>query len=282
MQITNVSVRVRNAREAGEFYAGVLGLNIAHEFNVVVVTLGTTRLELVEDPAVDGDHHFAITIPTNKFDEAKTWIQQRTVLLGTSEADDFECSPAWNARSLYFSGHDQSVLELIIRRDLDNSTAGPFTSADLLCISEVGVAVTDVPAVVATLTADAEIAPYGDAQGDTFAPVGDVDGMLVLVAPGRTWFPTADRTAGKGPVFITAIGGRPGTYSLGALGSLHVLLPDALPPVSSFSSSPIPAGYRDAEPGPTNSPSTTAAELSSEPYQSGSSHEESRPKRDGP
>ena len=224
MQITNVSIRVRNALEAGEFYAGVLGLDIvAQESNVVVVTLGTTRLELVEGPAADGDHHFAITIPSNKFDRAKTWIQQRTVLLGTSEADEFECSPAWNARSLYFTGHDRSILELIIRRDLDNSTAGPFTSADLLCISEVGVAVTDIPAMVATLTDDAKISPYGDAGGNAFAPVGDVDGMLILVAPGRTWFPTTDRTAGENPVFITAIGGRPGTYSLGAFGSLHAL-----------------------------------------------------------
>ena len=224
MQITKVSVRVRNAREAGEFYAGVLGLDIvAHESNVVVVTLGTTRLELVEDPAADGDHHFAITIPSNKFNNAKTWIQQRTVLLRTSETDEFECPPAWNAHSLYFTGHDRSVLELIIRRDLDNSAAGPFTSADLLCISEVGVAVPDIPALVATLTDDTKIAPYGDAQGRAFAPVGDVNGMLILVAPSRTWFPTTDRTASQNPVFITATGGRPGTYSLGTLGSLHVL-----------------------------------------------------------
>ena len=84
MQITNVSVHVHNAREAGKFYAEVLGLDtVAHESNVVVVTLGTTRLELVEDPAADGDHHFAITIPSNKFDQAKTWIQQRSALLDT-------------------------------------------------------------------------------------------------------------------------------------------------------------------------------------------------------
>lgn len=224
MQITNISVRVRNAREAGEFYAHVLDLDIvARESNVVVVTLGTTRLELVEDPAADGDHHFAITIPSNKFDKAKTWIQQRTVLLKTSETDEFECPPAWNAHSIYFTGHDRSVLELIIRRDLANSSAGPFISADLLCISEVGVAVTDIPAMVATLTHDTKIAPYGDAQGNAFAPVGDVNGMLILVAPGRTWFPTTDRTARENPVFITAIGGRPGTYSLGTLGSLHIL-----------------------------------------------------------
>jgi len=224
MQITKVSVRVRNAREAGEFYAGVLGLDIvAHQSNIVVVTLGTTRLELVEDPAADGDHHLAITIPSNKFDNAKTWIQQRTVLLGTSDADEFECPPAWNAHSLYFTGHDRSVLELIIRRDLDNSAAGPFTSADLLCISEVGVAVTDIPAVVAMLTDDTKIVAYSNAQDRAFAPVGDVDGMLILVAPGRTWFPTTDRSARENPVFITATGERPGTYSLGKLGCLHVL-----------------------------------------------------------
>ena len=224
MQITNVSVRVRNALEASEFYAGVLGLDVvAYESNVVVVTLGTTRLELIEDPKADGDHHFAITIPSNKFDKAKTWIQQRTVLLGTSETDEFECPPAWNAHSLYFTGHDRSVLELIIRRDLDNPAVGPFTSADLLCISEVGVAVTDIPAMVATLTHDTKIAQYGDAQGNTFAPVGDVEGMLILVSPGRTWFPTTNRLVGEHPIFITAIGGRPGTYSLGTLGSLHIL-----------------------------------------------------------
>jgi len=223
MQITNVSVRVRNAREAGEFYAGVLGLDIAQGPNGVVVALGTTRLDLVEDSAAAGDHHFAITIPSNKFNEAKTWLQQRTVLLGTPESDEFECSPAWNAHSLYFAGPERSVLEFIIRRNLDNSTAGPFTSAGLLAISEVGVAVADVPAVVATLSDDAGIAPYGDAQGGTFAPVGDIDGMLILVAPGRTWFPTADCTAQESPVNITAIGGRPGTYALGALGSLRVL-----------------------------------------------------------
>jgi len=223
MQITNVSVRVRNTREAGDFYAGVLGLDVAQGPNGVVVTLGTTRLELVQDSVAAGDHHFAITIPSNKFNEAKTWIQQRTVLLGTPEADEFECATAWNAHSLYFAGPERSVLEFIIRRDLDNSAVNPFTSADLLGISEVGVAVADVPAVVATLTDDARIAPYGDAQGGTFASVGDVNGMLILVAPGRTWFPTASCRAEESPVNITAIGGRPGIYPLGALGSLHVL-----------------------------------------------------------
>jgi hypothetical protein len=145
------------------------------------------------------------------------------VLLGTPEADEFECSPAWNAHSLYFTGHDRSVLELIIRRGLDNATGGPFTSADLLSVSEVGVVVPDVAAMAACLNDDAEVAPYGGAVGSTFRPVGDVEGLLILVTPGRTWFPTADRVAAESPVAITATGGRPGTYPLGALGSLRVV-----------------------------------------------------------
>ena len=80
--------------------------------------------------------------------------------------------------------------------------------ADLLCISEVGIAVTGIPAMVTTLTHDTKIVPYGDAQGAAVAPVGDVNGMLILVALGRIWLPTTDHTARKNPVLITATGGR--------------------------------------------------------------------------
>jgi catechol 2,3-dioxygenase-like lactoylglutathione lyase family enzyme len=223
MQITSVSAPVRNARAAAEFYGDALGLDIAREPGAVVVTVGSTRLELVEDATSRGEVHLAITIPSNKFDAAKAWIRRRAELLATPDADEFECSPEWNAHSLYFSGPDRSVLELIIRRDLDNATPGPFSTADLLCISEVGVAVPELPALVATLGRDAGVAPYGDAWVDAFAPVGSVDGMLILVAPGRPWFPTADRTAETGPISITATGGQPGTYALGARGSLRIL-----------------------------------------------------------
>lgn len=223
MNIITVSVRVRNALQAASFYANVLGLPVKSGPDVVAVTVGATRLELIEDPAAEGGHHFAITIPGNKFLEAKKWIRGRADLLGVPGADEFECSPAWNARSFYFSGPDLSVLEFIIRRDLATATAGPFTSTDLLCISEVGVAVSDVPEAVARLNGDAKVAPYGGSPSDTFAPVGDANGLLILVAPGRVWFPTGDRVARESPITITAIGGRPGNYALGSFGSLSIL-----------------------------------------------------------
>lgn len=227
MNIITVSVRVRNALQTASFYANVLGLAVKSGADGVEVTVGTTRLELIEGPAAEGDHHFAFTIPANKFLEAKKWIQERADLLGVPGADEFECSPAWNARSLYFSGPDRSVLEFIIRRDLATATATataePFSSTDLLCISEVGVAVSDVPDAVARLNGDAEVAPYGGSPSDTFAPVGDANGLLILVAPGRAWFPTGDRVARESPITITAVGGRPGTYALGPFSSLSIL-----------------------------------------------------------
>jgi catechol-2,3-dioxygenase len=144
MKITRVSAQVRNTRSAAEFFDNVLGLAVESEPGAVVVTIGTTLLELVENPEADGDHHFAVTIPSNKFAEAKQWLLQRAALLGTAQSDEFEGPPGWNTRSIYFAGPDRSVLELIIRRDLDNATTGLFSSDDFLCISEVSVASPDI------------------------------------------------------------------------------------------------------------------------------------------
>jgi catechol 2,3-dioxygenase-like lactoylglutathione lyase family enzyme len=222
MKITRVSAQVRDTSTAAEFFDNVLGLAVESVPGAAVVRIGTTLLELVENPEAEGDHHFAVTVPTNKFAEAKLWLLKRTVLLGTVETDEFECSPTWNARSLYFAGPDRSVLELIIRRDLDNATPGPFSRDDLLCISEVGVASPDVLALATFLTEAADVPSYGADPESSFSAVGDTDGLLILVSPGRAWFPTTDRLATTSPISIDATGHRPGVFSLGVGGTLHI------------------------------------------------------------
>jgi catechol 2,3-dioxygenase-like lactoylglutathione lyase family enzyme len=222
MKITRVSAQVRNTSAAAEFFENVLGLGVERAPGAVVVRIGTTLLELVENPEADGDHHFAVTIPSNKFAEAKQWLQQRTMLLGTVEIDEFECSSAWNSRSLYFAGPDRSVLELIIRRDLHNTTPGPFSSDDLLCISEVGAATPDVLALAEFLEEAAGVPSYGADPGSSFSPLGDTDGLLILVSPGRAWFPTTDRLATTSPITIEATGHRPGIFPLGAGSTLQI------------------------------------------------------------
>lgn len=201
MRIEEISLVVADLEVAANYYEHVLGLPVNRTRERVHVAVGTTTVELTGNPTHPGTHHLAITVPSNKFDAAKEWISRRGDLLALGGANEFECSPDWNAHSLYFTSPDGTILEFIIRRELDNSRSGPFQSSDLLCVSEVGIAVADVTSAVKQL-ADLGISPYGWNAPD-FAPVGDVDGLLILVSPGRSWFPT-HQTAEITPISISA------------------------------------------------------------------------------
>lgn len=122
---------------------------------------------------------------------------------------------------MYFGGPDGSILELIARHSLENTTGHPFTGADLLCASEIGLGVPDVPAVVDSLEALFGVARFGDG-GAEFSSVGDHDGLLIVVSQDRPWFPTGDRVARGGPLSVTLTDVKPGaTY---APTSEHVLI----------------------------------------------------------
>lgn len=215
MQLTSVSLPVLDLARVAAFYRDVLSLHVTSSGNTAHVHAGATRLELRAENGTAAAHHLAFTIPTGKFAAAKAWLRDRAALLLAGDGqDEFETSQSWNAHSVYFEGPEKAVLELIERRDLDNTTAGTFSAADLLSISEVGIAVPDVAATARNLQRSAGVAPYGDEPGKNFAAVGDVHGLLILVSPGRMWFPTTDRSAAEVATGVHAVGGRPGDYPL--------------------------------------------------------------------
>jgi hypothetical protein len=93
-----------------------------------------------------------VTVPEDRFAEAKAWPEERVPLLERDGLDEFRLGVPWNSQSVYFAGPDGILLELIARHDLPAvASSGRFSSADLLRISEIGLAVPDVPAAVATL-----------------------------------------------------------------------------------------------------------------------------------
>lgn len=215
MHLTSVSLPVLDLGRAAAFYRDVLSLDVTTSGNTAHAHVGATRIELRAENGMPAAHHLAFAIPTGKFAAAKAWLHDRAALLVAGDGqDEFETSPSWNAHSVYFEGPENAVLELIERRDLDNLTAGTFSAADLLSISEVGIAVPDVGATVQNLQRSAGIAPYGDEPGRNFAAVGDVHGLLILVSPGRTWFPTTHRRAAAVATSVNAADGRPGDYPL--------------------------------------------------------------------
>ncbi|GAA4185062.1 hypothetical protein GCM10022288_06530 [Gryllotalpicola kribbensis] len=207
MRITDVVLPTRDLDATERFYRDRLEVPATRSGARLTVEIGASRL-LFEQGDYAGSQHLAITIPTGSFADAKAWIATRAALLrDEAGADEFETSPAWNGRSVYFDGPDGQVLELIERRDLDKRMPAPFGPRGLLCISEVGIAVPDVPEAVERLRGRG-VPPYGNPPGTAFAAVGDIHGLLILVAAGRAWMPTTDRRAQSAPITVRAEGVR--------------------------------------------------------------------------
>lgn len=222
MHLTRITLPAHDAAGVAAFYAETLGLPVQLGEQTALVLLGSTELVFEGGSPPAGAHHLAFTVPTGKLAAGKAWLHGRAPLLTRDGQDEFETASSWDARSVYLEGPEDSVLELIARHGLDNAVAGAFSSADLLCVSEVGIAVPDVRAVAARLQAQAGLGAYGDEPGETFAAVGDVHGLLILVTPGRAWFPTANRSVAAAATSVEAQGGRPGTYPLATSSSLRL------------------------------------------------------------
>ncbi|EYT65739.1 hypothetical protein H489_0106535 [Curtobacterium flaccumfaciens UCD-AKU] len=199
MDIRQVQLATRSLDDTARFYER-LGCPVEIVDAAVRVVVGSSLLVFRELPEMTGALHLAITIPTGTFDAAKVWIAGLTTVLGTDDQDEFEGPPNWNSRSVYFEGPDEQLLELIERRDLP-ADAGENTVVPLVSISEVGVPVPDVLGAVDALRR-AGLEPYANPPGESFAAVGDVDGLVILVSPDRRWFPTGDRSPSSAPVVV--------------------------------------------------------------------------------
>jgi catechol-2,3-dioxygenase len=227
MDIRQVQLATRSLADTARFYER-LGCSVEIVDATVRIVVGSSLLVFRELPEMTGAVHLAMTIPTGTFEAAKAWIAGLTTVLGTDAQDEFEGPPNWNSRSVYFEGPDQQLLELIERRDLesgarragDGSGTGTGTGTGavvpLVSVSEVGVPVPDVLGAVEALRR-AGLEPYANPPGESFAAVGDVDGLVILVSPDRRWFPTGDRSPSSAPVVIDVGLGAPLELTEGVL-----------------------------------------------------------------
>ena len=143
---------------------------------------------------IDGEtspHHFAFHVA-----DLEPWKQR----LDVSEEHDFS---SWGgARAVYFRDPEENVVELIAR---------PNARAELT-LAEVGLPVHDVSAAAATLERELGLHPYDDCD-ESFAPIGDDDGLLIVVRVGRGWFPVGV-PAGEAPIEITIAAARRGDITI--------------------------------------------------------------------
>ncbi|PIH59520.1 VOC family protein [Paenibacillus sp. LK1] len=187
MIFEEVKLYTARLEDIKHFYINTLGLNVAEESeHSFTLQIGLTKMIFMRSEADQNPfYHFAWMIPTNRFQEAKAWAAAR-VHLSRHEGEDETYSTNWNSNSLYFEDPVGNILELIAHHTVHNESERPFSKKDLLQVCEVGLVTEDV------LSAVDELEQMGlkrwRAISDTFAPIGDVNGLFIVVKKERTWF----------------------------------------------------------------------------------------------
>jgi hypothetical protein len=154
-------------------------------------------------------------VPGDRFEAALAFAAERVTLLPGPDAGAVHVDfPAWSADACYFEDPAGNIVELIAHRGREETGAsGPFTAAELVGVSEVGL-VGDPPALAAGLAR----AGLGVWDGTVDEPgqlafVGEQARTLILAPDGRGWLPTW-RPAEPHPVELVVACGRAGSAEL--------------------------------------------------------------------
>ncbi|HET9429715.1 MAG TPA: hypothetical protein VFO70_01005 [Chitinophagaceae bacterium] len=206
MQIQELVIETARHSELQEFYSKVLEMPVSNlEEGNYVVKAGESNLIFRKTVVGEPVYHFAFLIPSNKIEEARDWLRKKVEVLWMgeykSEIADFA---SWNEKSVYFFDPAGNVVELISRFDLVNGSEKPFSSNQILSISEVGIV---FPEEEFEERANAFLKKYQlsyflkQPPLPKFRAVGDDQGLFIIVPANRNWYPT-DKMAGIFPMEV--------------------------------------------------------------------------------
>jgi catechol-2,3-dioxygenase len=210
LRIARAELAVAAARleAVAGFYEQTLGFAVEQRDGRLVVPVGGDVLELVAtDDGTDPFHHFALLLPGNRFDAARTWLRERAEPLARDDGETVFAFDFWDAQAVYFHDPAGNIVELIAHAGTAerSGVAGDFSAAELAGLSEVGIVVDRPAGAVAALARDLELELWsGDAEQLAF--VGAKAHTLILAPPGRGWLPTG-RPAEPHGAKITVTGG---------------------------------------------------------------------------
>ena len=187
MVFEEVTLYTARLEEIKPFYKDTLGMTIVDESeHSFTIQAGHTRMVFMQNETNEEPfYHFAWMIPSNLFQEAKEWVVSR-VPLSRQDGQDQTYSMNWNAHSLYFEDPAGNILEFIAHHSAHNERQHAFSTADILKVCEVGIVCEDVLEKVNKLERMG-IKRWGEIS-DTFAPMGDMNGLFIVVKKERVWF----------------------------------------------------------------------------------------------
>lgn len=191
MNIARLELLSADLQKQKDFYAHVLELPVRQDSLILEVKAGKTVLLFTESSEFDGAYHFAFNIPENQFDSAKQWIENRVPLLRDENGKDEFHSENWNSSSVYFKDAAGNVLEFIARHNLKNAVNAEFDSRQILNISEIGLPTEDVKGLAREICKRLDVSVFRQEPNESFTPVGDDDGLLIIPVKDRIWIPNS-------------------------------------------------------------------------------------------
>ena len=203
MKITYLELSAKDLPAQRDFYANILDLPVNLDSSTLEVKAGETNLRFTQAPSeFIGAYHFAFNIPENQYQAAKEWITNRIPLLRDKTGqEDFE-SKTWGSSSLYFLDAAGNILEFIARHTLNNASNEDFDSQQILNISEIGLPSENVIELANDLCTRLGLSVYKQEANESFTPVGDENGLLILPAKDRIWMPDSGIPAKLLPVKV--------------------------------------------------------------------------------
>ena len=196
MEIIEIEIQTDDLAETETFYSDILGLQLASKGqNSISFLAGHSTLTFIKSNKLNPKYHFAFNIPHNKLDEAIIWATTKLNLIENVDNEIVANFESWNARAIYFYDNNKNILEFIARFDLDNSTDKPFDISSIQSISEIGI-VTDAPIKLADKLVENYNLIYFSkgSKSESFATIGDDNGLFIVVKTNRNWFPTEQKS----------------------------------------------------------------------------------------
>ncbi len=191
MDIRRLELLSADVEAQKEFYGDVLELPVRLDSMILEVQAGRSKLLFTHAPEFDGAYHFAFNIPTNQFEAAKAWISSRIPLMRDEHGNDEFHFENWNSSSVYFKDPAGNVLEFIARHDLKNEINEEFNSKQILNVSEIGLPSEDVVALADEICKRLDVSVFRQELNESFTPVGDDNGLLIIPVKDRIWIPNS-------------------------------------------------------------------------------------------
>lgn len=192
MHLHRVILKTSSIEKTKAFYTQALGLDVVTETNASIsFSVGSSTLCFELEERTDAFYHFAFNVAENKLEEAMQYIEQKGVPILDFKGERFADFTDWNAKSFYFHDNNNNIVELIARYDLGYTTDQPFDKNALTEISEIGFVVENVRQAASTLQRDYNMQLFSKGPDkDDFMVLGDDNGLILLSATNRGWYPT--------------------------------------------------------------------------------------------